>query len=528
MTPLFARKADLDRAFERLYEAHVRDVYRYALMVMRNREDAEDVVQTTFLKAYRVFARGERPRSPRPWLIAITHNTCRTRLRDAQRRPQEVAFEERLAESVQAREQDGVDPKELIRAFGALSFNQRAALLMRELEGRPYAEIARALELSPSAVETLLFRARRALREQLEGALTCGQAEYTISRDLDGRLTATEKAELRAHLRTCDECASLARRQRARRAALRGLPVPLPGSLATWGSGGAVGGSAAAVGSGGTAVGGGGTAVGGGIAAKVAAVVLAAGATAVGVGREAAEAVSNFHAHDRAPAAARAVAPAGEAGSTPVLVGSGALTFLPMAEGASGRLGADGAGGLVAVGGEAALAPPGLAGPAAALPSPLSALTMLAGSEQALVAAEPAATVAAQASSVVTQASSVVTQASTVAAAGTSGVADKVSTVADKVSTVAAQASTVTQQAAAAAEPAAAAVETVAQATAQVLPVKVEPPPAPPPPAVPSVPAPPLPVPPLPLPELPVAPPVPPPSPAPPPVEAPAPDGILP
>ena len=125
--------------------------------------------------------------------------------------------------------------------------------------------------MTPSAVETLLFRARRAVREQLEGALTCGEAERSLSLDLDGRLTKQGKAHLRAHLRTCDECASLARRQRARRAALRGLgPLPVPGSIASWG---------------------GGTAAGTGIAAKVAAVV-AAGAAAVGVGYEAADAVS--------------------------------------------------------------------------------------------------------------------------------------------------------------------------------------------------------------------------------------------
>ena len=271
MTPLFARQQSTDRAFERLYKAHVQDVYRYALMVLRNREDAEDVVQTTFLKAYRVFARGERPRNARPWLITIAHNTCRTRLRDAKRRPQEVAFEERLAESVEAQPQDGVEPKELLRALGALSFNQRSALVMRELEGRSYSEIAHVLEVSPSAVETLLFRARRAVREQLEGALTCGEAERSLSLDLDGRLPKQGKAHLRAHLRTCGECSSLARRQRARRAALRGFgPLPVPGSIASWG---------------------GGTAAGTGIAAKVAAVV-AAGAAAVGVGYEAAEAVT--------------------------------------------------------------------------------------------------------------------------------------------------------------------------------------------------------------------------------------------
>ena len=55
MTTLFAPKQPSDRGFERLYRAHVQDVYRYALMVLRNPTDAEDVAQTTFLKAYRAF-----------------------------------------------------------------------------------------------------------------------------------------------------------------------------------------------------------------------------------------------------------------------------------------------------------------------------------------------------------------------------------------------------------------------------------------------------------------------------------------
>jgi RNA polymerase sigma factor (sigma-70 family) len=269
MTPIFVQRHSGEQAFERLYRSHVQDVYRYALMVMRNRDDAEDVAQTTFLKAYRAYQRGERPRHPRKWLITIAHNTCGTRIRDARRRPHEVALEEQVVE--QAPPGGDVDVRELVRAVGALSFNQRAALVMRELEGRTYAEIAEVLELSTSAVETLLFRARRALREQLEGTLTCGQAERALSLQLDGRLPSDERPALRAHLRECSECASLARRQRARRAALRSLgPLPLPASLVSWG---------------------GGAAVGGGVAVKAAA-LLAAGVAAVGATHQAAEAVT--------------------------------------------------------------------------------------------------------------------------------------------------------------------------------------------------------------------------------------------
>ena len=171
MTPLLAQRARADRSFERIYRRHLGDVYRYSLAVLRNQADAEDVTQTTFLNAYRAFQRGERPRNPQNWLITIAHNVCRQRFRQSQRRPDEVSYDDGIAE-VLPYEEPGPTAEDIQRALGHLAFNQRAALVMRELEGRSYAEIAQILEVSVSAVETLLFRARRALREQLEGTLT--------------------------------------------------------------------------------------------------------------------------------------------------------------------------------------------------------------------------------------------------------------------------------------------------------------------------------------------------------------------
>ena len=64
MAPLLAPRERSDRAFEKLYQRHVGDVYRYALVVMRNPADAEDVTQTTFMNAYRALQAGEKPRRP--------------------------------------------------------------------------------------------------------------------------------------------------------------------------------------------------------------------------------------------------------------------------------------------------------------------------------------------------------------------------------------------------------------------------------------------------------------------------------
>src|SRR3989440_8013414 len=297
MTPILARQRP-DRSLERLYKKPAGDVYRYALVVLRNEADAEDVTQTTFMNAYRALERGEKPRTPQNWLIAIAHNVCRQRFRQSQRRPNEVELNEELAEAYV--EEDPVSAEDIRRALGHLAFNQRAALVMRELEGRSYQEIAEILGLSVSAVETLIFRARRALREQLEEGITCHEAELAISRQLDDRLARSERGALRAHLRECEDCSRFARRQRAQRGAIKSLAlIPLPATLNSFF--GQHGGSAAAGGS---------AALGGGIAIKAAAI----GATAVvatGVGIEGARHTVWSAAPAKSSAAAVRVAAAG-------------------------------------------------------------------------------------------------------------------------------------------------------------------------------------------------------------------------
>jgi RNA polymerase sigma-70 factor, ECF subfamily len=246
-----------DRAFERLYRRYVADVYRFVLAVLQNEADAEDATQTAFLQAYRAYERGERAEKPLNWLIAIAHNVCRQRFRESARRPRLVELEDNVA----ARPGDDEAPnaEEIRRALGFLAFNQRAALVMREVQGRSYGEIARILGLSTSAVETLLFRARRAMREQLEGGLSCGEAELALSKRADGQLSFARRGPLRAHLRECSECASLERGLRFRRRAIKSLgAVTLPSSLGSF-----FGGGGAAVGT------------GVGVGAKAAAVVVA-------------------------------------------------------------------------------------------------------------------------------------------------------------------------------------------------------------------------------------------------------------
>jgi RNA polymerase sigma-70 factor (ECF subfamily) len=153
-----------DRAFESFYREHVAEVYQYALAVLANPADAEDVTQQTFLNAYRAFQNGERPHTPHNWLIKIAHNVCRMRWRQASRRPQEVALDNAPEPAALDEEKPSVD--DVLRALARLPFNQRAAVVMREVEGRTYAEIAEVLNTTVPAVEALLFRARTNLRSR--------------------------------------------------------------------------------------------------------------------------------------------------------------------------------------------------------------------------------------------------------------------------------------------------------------------------------------------------------------------------
>ena len=97
-----------------------------------------------------------------------------------------------------------------------------------------YAEIAEILGVTTGALETLLFRARRSLAEELEHQLTCTDAQLAVSRAADGRLGRKERRRLKDHLVECPDCAHFARLQKRHSSALRGLlliPIPLSLSL---------------------------------------------------------------------------------------------------------------------------------------------------------------------------------------------------------------------------------------------------------------------------------------------------------
>ena len=279
-------------AFDGLYRKHAATVYRYCLAVLGNHADAEDVTQTTFMNAYRALAQGVKPRKAENWLLTIAHNQIRQHFRKTLAKPMEVELDETAAAARDSVDRSEPSVADVLRALQKLTPGQRSAIVMREFEGRSYAEMAEILGLTPSALEALLFRARRALAEELEDSLTCAEAELSLSRRLDGRLARAEARRLKAHMRECPRCQRFADTQRRQQKVLKGLSLmPVPASILLFRSESATaaGLGAGAAGAGATAGGTVGALTGTGVAAGVAtgvaakvAVVGAAAAVAIG------------------------------------------------------------------------------------------------------------------------------------------------------------------------------------------------------------------------------------------------------
>ena len=163
-----ARDAD---ATQDLYERYSGQIFGYCVNQLGSRDDAEDALQSTFLNAHRALQRGVTPEAEVAWLFTIAHNVCLTRRRSTRRRgrvesPSDLAAVQDILPAPSRESPD--DLIHLPDALANMPDNQRRAILLREWQGLSYHEIADELKLSQSAVETLIFRARRTLASNLE------------------------------------------------------------------------------------------------------------------------------------------------------------------------------------------------------------------------------------------------------------------------------------------------------------------------------------------------------------------------
>ena len=167
--------------FERDAMQYASQLYSAALRMTRNPADAEDVVQETFLKAYRGYGTFKAGTNLKAWLYRILTNTYINRYRKAQRRPSEVELGElqdlylykRLGEqsgasqSAEAEVLERFVDSDVKQALESLPEHFRMPVLLADVEGFSYKEIAEILDVPIGTVMSRLHRGRKALQKKL-------------------------------------------------------------------------------------------------------------------------------------------------------------------------------------------------------------------------------------------------------------------------------------------------------------------------------------------------------------------------
>lgn len=276
-----ALRAGDEAAFETIYDRYHQQLLGFCRHMLGSREEAEDVLQHVFVAAHDGIRADDRGIALKPWLYRIARNRCISVLRT---RPSTAAVYDlgalpaagpAVAESVERRE----ELEAVLEDLADLPEEQRAALLLWELDALSHEQIAEVLDVRRDKVKALVFQARRSLMSAREArAADCAEIQEQLATLRGGSLRRTKLAR---HVARCPQCAAFkdeVRRQRTELALI--LPVApgllLKGStlaaIVGGGTGGASGGAVA-----GGAVAGGGMASGSAVIAKGLAVVALAG-----------------------------------------------------------------------------------------------------------------------------------------------------------------------------------------------------------------------------------------------------------
>jgi len=275
-------RAGEEEAFRVIHDRYRQRLFAYTRQMLASRQDAEEALQDVFVRAYAGLRSSERDLALRAWLYRVAHNRCIDELR----RPAPPLPE--VMNLVRSPVQDPIEQAEeretlrrLIADIRRLPDQQRSALLMRELTGMSYCELAAAMAVSVPAVKSLLVRARVSLAHSMRARETaCPEIreELVLAHDHGRRPTSVA----RRHLRDCAPC-------REFRGEVRGLSRQIAALVPAVGPAGllanllGIGGGGAAA-SGGAAAGGGSCATGllAGTAGHVVTLLAAAAVTAGG------------------------------------------------------------------------------------------------------------------------------------------------------------------------------------------------------------------------------------------------------
>jgi RNA polymerase sigma-70 factor, ECF subfamily len=163
-------KAQLDNELVQLAEEHAESIYRVAVSIVRDPGLAEDVVQETLMKAWRGLPSFRGEASIRRWILRIAHNTAVSilRVRREESQSPETLPHDVAPHSVEETAHLRLAITRLWDALGRLDASTRAIVVLRDVEGLSYDEVARTLNLPLPTVKTRLFRGRRSLALELE------------------------------------------------------------------------------------------------------------------------------------------------------------------------------------------------------------------------------------------------------------------------------------------------------------------------------------------------------------------------
>ena len=163
------------RFYEPLVRAYEKPGLRLALGMLGNLEDAKDALQNAFVKTFEALARFDLRRPFGPWFFQILRNQCRDQLRSRKARFRLEALDERLElkpadpETGPVRLRERAKAREILwEALERIGDEHREILILKELQGFRYGEIAVILEIPEGTVASRLYHARRALKEALE------------------------------------------------------------------------------------------------------------------------------------------------------------------------------------------------------------------------------------------------------------------------------------------------------------------------------------------------------------------------
>jgi len=172
------RAGDLD-AFAQVYDRYERQVYRYAYHILGNRDDADDIKQETFVKAYQAIGSFRSESTLQTWLLRICGNLCRDKIKSWDRR--KVTYDSTLRDDVLGSSNEDDSPQSILerkemteiifKALRGMPPAQREIIVLHEVEDLSYEEIAAVVGCSRTSIKLRLFRARRNLKERVASLL---------------------------------------------------------------------------------------------------------------------------------------------------------------------------------------------------------------------------------------------------------------------------------------------------------------------------------------------------------------------